>query len=86
MHIAIQKIDALLKAIDIVVSKNRHVLLFDDEILARCLKKLKRLKTDVIKSGDVSNKHIHRFVKIIALLDEFFGLEEHILQSLDVVE
>lgn len=84
MYTQLHCIDSLCKSIDDVVSKNRHVSLFDeDEILKKCSKKLRRLKTDIIKSGKIESSHKIRLVKIIALLDEFFGLDGMILQQFD---
>jgi hypothetical protein len=80
MYIILDKIEALQKAIEIVLSKNRHVFLAEDiELLDHCLDELEKLKQEIIKTGVVKEKSLARLLLIIKLLDAFFGLSDNIL-------
>jgi hypothetical protein len=80
MFTVLHKIDALQKAIEIVVSKNRHVFLIEDiEVLEFCLDELEKLKQEVIEAGGIKEKSKNTLARIIKVLDVFFGLADNIL-------
>jgi hypothetical protein len=84
MKTKIEKIEALQRAIEIILSKNRHVFLAEDiKLLEKCLEKLEKLKKDMINEGIDKEKFLSRLTKIIKLLDVFFGLSGNIQDFFD---
>ena len=80
MFTILHKIDCLHKAIEIVLSKNRHIFLVEDfELLQKCLNELSVLKEEIISCGCITEKSQNQLEQIIKLLDVFFGLAENIL-------
>lgn len=80
MYTILHKVDAVIKAVQVVLSQNRHVFLIEDiETLESCLDDLEKIKEDVVKAGAIDNNALLRFVKVIKFLDLFFGLDGNVL-------
>ena len=81
MYLVLDKIEAVKKAIEIVISKNRHVFSVDDiELLESCLDELEKLKEEVLKAKGLDDESLTRLVRIMKLLDLFFGLGNNIIE------
>jgi hypothetical protein len=80
MYTILHKVDAVSDAVQIVLSKNRHVFLEEDiQTLETCLEELEKIKEEVINAGSIDNNALLRLVKIIKLLDFFFGSDGNVL-------
>lgn len=74
MLLSIEKVERTICAINIVLTKNGHLLSVEDiDLLKKCILKLEELKKELTEAEAT-------LLNVVQLLDDFFGPDESIQQ------
>jgi hypothetical protein len=81
MTYSYEKIDSLIQAIKLILSRDGHLFSVDDiELLNQCLLQLDELKEELAGAKTSEALLFEKLVNVIKLLDYFFGLKDNIRQ------